>query len=242
MSTDDEKTNLPATYDDGWDEADSDDRIIQGDFLKCVDGYWSSKTCAELPQQLLALETRTFLQRWLDDKKVKTIIGRSLPDPDRLNAEIPRGEWRNGLDGNPEPPWKKQYLVYLLDENTAAAFTFSNHTAGAKIAVNNLKDRVHRMRMLRGDNVVARVELSRAPMRTEFGQKLRPDFKVVAWHKLGDGGNVIEAGTPPKQLPPANAYAEAKGRTLKTVDPISNVITEVERPSVKEELDDEIPF
>jgi hypothetical protein len=117
----------------------------------------------------------------------------------------------------------------LLDPGTAATFTLSNHTAGARIAVRNLKDQVSRMRMLRGENVVPLVELSRAPMKTEFGQKLRPDFKVVSWHRLGgEHGTLVEGGTPPHQLSPTTAPRLEH--------------TEVEQPTTREELDDEIPF
>src|SRR5260370_1060825 len=70
------------------------------------------------------------------------------------------------------------------------------------------------------------------------GKTLRPHFEIVGWRRLG----AIEGSTLPRELPPANAYAEAKQRKLTVVDPVSNRITEVERPSLKEELNDDLPF
>jgi hypothetical protein len=93
MSNERENGNLPATtYGDGWDEPDGDNRVVQGHFLKCVDGYWSSKTCEQLPARLLAFATKIVLQRWLDDKNVKVIDEKPLPDPERLNADVPAEE------------------------------------------------------------------------------------------------------------------------------------------------------
>jgi hypothetical protein len=37
-------SSLPAimpAYDDGWNDIDANDRVIQGDLLKCVDGVWT---------------------------------------------------------------------------------------------------------------------------------------------------------------------------------------------------------
>ena len=41
------------------------------------------------------------------------------------------------------------------------------------------------MRMLRGQNVLALVELSSRPMRMKFGMGERPDFRIVSWHVPG---------------------------------------------------------
>jgi hypothetical protein len=176
--------------DDGWSDIEVDDRVIQGALAKCVDGHWSTKDGATPPKQLLALATTTVLQLWEDKMPVETIIKRSgqpWPDVDELNAKIPEENWEIGLDGEPRPPWQKQFVVYLLDPNSAAKFTFANGTVGARIAVANLKDQIKWMRAMRGDNVVPLVELSNKPMKTKFGQKLRPDFKIVGWRNLGVG-------------------------------------------------------
>ena len=147
--------------------------------------------------------------------------GEPLPDIDELNARIPQKQWETGLDGKPRPPWQKQCLVYLLDGTNAERFTFINSTVGARIAVENLKDQVKWMRAMRGADVFPVVELSSAPMKTKMGTKIRPDFRVVGWRRLGDGETGPVTGAPPT--------TPAIG---KPVAPVSS----------REALNDEIPF
>lgn len=218
--------NLPAVS-DGWDDTEADDRIIQGTLARCVDGHWTDKDGGALPKQLLALTTVTVLQHWQNQKPIETILkrpGKPLPDVDALNAKIPQNEWEAGIDGNPRPPWQKQYIVYLLDPSSAAKFTYANGTTGARIAVENLKDQVKWMRALRGNNVTPLVELATKPMKTKFGQKLRPEFKIVRWVELGQA---VEAAPRIEHKP--NEYAEAR-------------MKRVEEPSIEEKLNDGIPF
>jgi hypothetical protein len=183
----------PAAYDDGWNDIDANDRVIQGELIKCVDGQWSSKDGTPVPKRLLALATITMLQLWKNKIPVQTIVkrpGQPWPNVDELNAEIPQEDWELGLDGNLRPPWQRQFAIYLLDPDTAANYTFANGTAGASIAVSNLKDAIKWQRALRGDNVLPLVELSNKPMKTKFGSKLRPHFQIVEWRNLDAGFSV----------------------------------------------------
>jgi hypothetical protein len=193
---------MPASYDDGWNDTDASDRVIQGDLLKCVDGNWTVNGAAA-PKQLLALATITVLQLWKSQTPVRTLVkGRDNPWPnlDDLNAEIPQEEWEVGLDGNLRPPWQRQFIVYLLDPDTAANYTFANGTAGARNAVQDLKDAIKWQRALRGDRVVPLVELSKKPMKTKFGTKQRPHFQVVEWRNLDLGFS--PGSSSQQQLPP----------------------------------------
>ena len=76
----------------------------------------------------------------------------------------------------------------LLNPLDAAFFTFINGTVGAAIAVDRLKNKVVWMRQLRGSNVVPLVKLDSKPMKTRFGQKMRPEFTILEWRQLGGGG------------------------------------------------------
>jgi hypothetical protein len=60
-------------------------------------------------------------------------------------------------------------------------------------------------------------------MKTRFGPRKRPEFKVVNWIDLGGGGGggALVPPSEPKPLPPAK---------------------KVEEPSLEEELDDAISF
>jgi hypothetical protein len=204
---------------DGFSAA-ANGRVIQGTLLKCTDGHWDSKTDANLPEKLLAIGVVDILQRWENKKPVDTIIaepGKNLPNIDELNSEVPEAEWELGPDGAKKPPWQFQHVVYLVDADTAAKYTFASGTIGAKIAVNNLRDQVSTMRMLRG-NVTPIVSLGDAPMPTKFGMKVRPSFDIVGWAQLG---SAIE---PAKQL-----------EHIGGIEP-------VKPPTLSEELNDKLPY
>jgi hypothetical protein len=190
--------------DDNFGAPATDDRIIQGTLIRCVDGRWSDRDKLAVPSKLLALTTFTVVQLWRNRKPETTIDGRTdrLPDDDEikeLNAKIPEREWEQGINGK-RPPWSRQEIVYLLDEATAQKYTFASGTVGATIAVEKLRDRVWCMRMLHRAKVIPVVELANAPMKTRHGvNKLRPDFAIVGWCKMG--GNkatpLIEHVKPP---------------------------------------------
>ena len=174
----------------------------------------------ELPPELIALATKQAVQCWENGKPVKTITDLPLPDVDKLNAAIPEEDWEDGING-PRPPWTKQHVVYLLDPKTAGVFTYINNTAGAAIAVRELRDKVSMMRKLRGANVVPVVELSAKPMKTKFGMKQRPHFKIIDWRDL--------SGEPQAAITPPTPPMREVGASVKPV-------------SLKEEMADEIPW
>ncbi len=186
--------NLPTVIND--DDSDDVGRVIQGTLLKCVDGNWRDRDGLPIPAntQLLAVGSTTIIQRWLEQMPIDTIVkrpGEPLPDVDQLNSLIPQNEWEEGIDGKPRPPWQRQLVVYLLDEATAEKFTFASGTIGARIAVENLRDRMRSMRALRGVNVVPVIELANKPMKTRFGGKMRPEFKIMDWREFGGGAPAV---------------------------------------------------
>jgi hypothetical protein len=175
--------------------------MIKGAILKCVDGTWSAKDGSEIntAMKFLCIGTRQALQRWQDASPIEVIAkeaGKSLPDVNELNARIPQDEWETGLDGRPRPPWTRAWFADFIRESDAAAYTFVNSTFGARIAVERLDDKVFRMRMLMGADVVPIITLGSAPMKTQFGTKLRPEFNVTAWREL----NRIEPPKPVQQI------------------------------------------
>jgi hypothetical protein len=171
----------------------SDDRLIRGQFLRCVDGFWQNRDGVALPagMRLLALHTARALQRWEDKRPTQTIIeseGSPLPDLDALNAEIPESQWEIGLDGNPRPPWSKQYVAYFLDIDDAGLYTYGNATIGARIAVLELEEKLRWMKVLRGENCLPLIKLACCPMKTRFGVQQRPSFPVIEWRRISGGG------------------------------------------------------
>jgi hypothetical protein len=174
--------------------------------------------------RFLVTGTGFALQRWVDglpEVKLKE-PGKSLPDPDLLNEEIPQEEWPIGkFNGQPEPPWKVVAFVYLLRLHDAAAFTHINATWGTKICVRSIRERIRNMGVLRGASVWPIVRPISAPMPSKkFPGRFRPELEIIEWRQIG--GNQPTQIEPPKQ-------AEQIG-------------TPVSEPSLREEMSDEIPF
>jgi hypothetical protein len=178
--------------------------------LKCTDGRWTGRDGLPAPTiPLLVVSTLTILQQWLNKKPLETIIkqkGQEWPDVDALNEAIPQSEWEIGIDGKPRAPWQAQRVVYLMEEKTAERFTYVNGTTGANIAVSDLKSRVADMRFMTGDDTVLPVvELASAPMKTRFGLKQRPEFKIVSWRSIS-GASRLEPLPTPKLFRDAIAF------------------------------------
>jgi hypothetical protein len=214
--------NLPATItDDGFDNAGTDDRLIRGSILSCVDGVWSCKDGTDLPPKLIVLACTEAIQRWENQTPTETFVkrpGQPLLSVDDLNAKVPKKKWEPGIDGEPRPPWTHQYVAYLFDPRDASLFTYLNSTAGARIAIRELRDKVGMMRALRGAKVVPVVELKSKPMKTQFGTKLRPYFHILEWRDL--------SGEPRARI----------------ASPALDVGTAVKPASTQEILNDEVPF
>src|SRR5262249_25212120 len=155
---------------------------------------------------------------WEDSKPLRYIMrepGRRLPDRDEL-GDTDQDEWEDGPGGDPKDPWQNTRFVYLVDPQTAEAFTFSTSSWGGRGAVNDLGDQIARMRNVHPDAVPV-VELRAAEMPTKFGRKSKPVFKVVGW-KSASGG---------EQPAPVERQITAK---------------QGEEEVYRKEMDDEIPF
>jgi hypothetical protein len=100
---------------------------------------------------------------------------------DELNNAIPREDWRTGLSGAPEEPWKLCDIVYLVREIDGATFRMTNSTRGMAIACENLVNQVRTIRRIRGADLLPVVKIGSAPMKTRQGIKMRPSFDIVRW-------------------------------------------------------------
>jgi hypothetical protein len=179
-----EHQNVPSAIQ--FDGGEQNDRLVQGVILKCVDGRWKAQDDTPLTDdmQFFVFGVTTGLQRWEDKRvaeEIKKKLGEPLPDVEELNSQIPQDTWDEGIDGKPRPPWQLNHIVYLLSVTDATKYTFLNATVGARIAADRLLDRITSMQLMRGPNVIPIVTLDSRPMKTAFGQKLRPDFKVIDW-------------------------------------------------------------
>jgi hypothetical protein len=214
-------------------------RLIQGVILKCVDGRWTDGDGLTPPNEMLVIGLTHALQCWGKDKDLlDTIIeqpNEPLPDPEALNAQIPEEEWGLDLNGEPRPPWQFNWVVYLLDVASASTYTYLNSTMGARIAVERLEDKLKWMRMLRGNDVTPIVRLESRPMKTSFGQKMRPEFTIIDWRDLGVG---IQQTATPQIEHKTEAAAEPAPTTKKAKATIGK---SVKPTTIQEEIDDDLP-
>src|SRR5262249_9083025 len=101
-----------------------------------------------LPHPTTGSGVSTLPLRW-SDKKPEYITEHPLPDPKQLNAAIPIEEWEIGLDGNPAPPWKLTYVIYMVDAGkTGGLFTYAHDTYGAMLCFNSLEEAIGVVRLL----------------------------------------------------------------------------------------------
>jgi len=239
-------------------------RVIQGVILKCIDGRWTDGDSLTPPTEMLVIGITRALQCWGRDRDLLDVIleqpGKTLPDADELNEQIPASEWPPGLDGKPRRPWSLNWIAYLLDPATASTYTFINSTTGARVAVERLEDRIKWMRTLRGANVAPIVKLDSRPMKTKMGVKQRPEFTVLEWRDLsGDGPNTLQLrsdspSAPQLEYRPESAPAqnpEIGPDVIKRVEPAappaakSKKKAAVGKPvnptTISEEIDDALP-
>jgi hypothetical protein len=233
-------------FDDTVEGEDSaTNRLIQGQKVKFSNqATWTIGEGEELPKtrELVAANVTRVTQKWGDGQPIETRIlepGEKFPDVEKLNANTPQSEWREGPDGKLHGPWQNSYVVYLLDMNNAERFTYVASTIGAGIATRDLIDRTRWMRSFRGANVYPVVTLSNTFMNTRFGGRQRPHFIVKRWVALGGEGAVPP--TEPPALTGPQTVAPPKEATSDNANKKPD-LKEVKPVTLNEELNDAIGF
>jgi hypothetical protein len=164
------------------------DRVTRGTVARWSETTgWVDRDGLPLPDTMLVVGYITIVRRWKDNKP-EDITEHPLPDPKQLNATIPVAEWEIGKDSKPREPWKLTYVIYMIDIKSGAIFTYANSTFGAKIAYEQLEERIGVMRLLRGEHVLPIVRLEKRPMKTQHGMKTRPHLQPIEWRVPGGGG------------------------------------------------------
>ena len=224
-------------------------RLIQGILVKFTNqSTYVTGGGDELPStlELVAANVSRIVQRWADGQPIETRVlepGEKFPDLEKLNASVPQSEWREGPDGKLRGPWQAQYLVYLLNPDTAQRYTYTTGTIGGGIAVRDLVDRTNWMRKFRGEHVYAVVTLSDTFMPTRFGGRHRPHFLIKRWVALGGEGALPPTEPPaltgPQTADPSTAKAAPNKRDT---DKKKADLKQVEPVTLGEELNDEINF
>jgi hypothetical protein len=212
----------------GNDDDEFSDRLLQGGRAKRVDKVWTLDSVPPRDEdRFLVTGSGYALQSWRDGLPLVILKepGKPLPNPDELNAAIPKEQWPIGkFSGEPEGPWKLVAFAYLLRKRDAAVFTHINSTWGTRICVRSIRERMRNMGVFRGASVFPIVQLTSAPMPSKkFPGRFRPELEIVEWRQ--GGGKQPAQVEPPKQ----GGKPEQIGKPAEPV-------------TTKEELNDEIPW
>jgi hypothetical protein len=212
--------------------------LLKGAFLKWNDAArWQDRDGLTPPSPLLVIAVTELLQKWKDGK-AETITEKPLPSVESLNSAIPQQEWEKGIDGAPRKPWQHTIAVYLVSPATGELFTYMAATVGAHIAYDALKEAVITMRALRGSRVMPLVNLTERTMKTKFGTKLRPHFKIIDWKTPGDDARAIPAKATPRLAAPEAKPKPAVKPNTETLDAMADV-----KPLTSQEIfNDKIGF
>jgi hypothetical protein len=163
--------------------------MIVGKMLKFSDGRFTVDKTETMPANttLVAVGVITAWVRWADSRPSEhkvTQPGQSHPYRDEL-PDQDQTKWAFGLNGEPADPWRDTRYLHLIDPNTGADFTFISDSFGGRRAVGDLKQQIANVRSVH-PAAVPLVQLASTMMKTRFGQKPRPDFKIVGWRGKQD--------------------------------------------------------
>jgi hypothetical protein len=173
---------------DGFSVAEkSRPNLIVGKMAKFTDRKYMVDKADILPDNtcLVAIDVTTAWVKWHDDKPVEHRITQpGRIHPDRLDLpDQDETTWEPGLNGEPADPWRDTRYLRLIDPKTGQDYTFV--TYGGRKAVGDLKSQITNVRFAY-PGAVPIVQLGSTMMKTSFGLKPRPEFKVVGWRNKGN--------------------------------------------------------
>ena len=171
-------------------------RSMQGETkLKFVDPDWTADGVPCNDRVLVCYDRNYAAVHWGDGAPIEVrVLARGEPAPNlkALNAAIPKEQWRDGFNGQPEPPWQLQRVLEFLDPETAERLSWpANVTvAGSSRAAEELEGRIKIVRRLRGEDVYPRVRLvcrERSIVRGDRGRVViaQPPSRPEARRRLG---------------------------------------------------------
>jgi hypothetical protein len=179
--------NLQNYGDDGFGRAAQESTsVIKGSLLKFLDSRWLAGNPGAVVSERREFAVQSVAIGWVlwkdgkPDKYEMVKGGARKKDREEL-GDTDENEWE--LDpgrGEPRDPWQDTMFLYLLDPQTAEAFTFPTSTFGGRSAVVELSEQIMRMRQAR-PGATPIVTLFYAPMKTKLGMKSKPAFNVVRW-------------------------------------------------------------
>jgi hypothetical protein len=239
---------------DGWDAVPLDDNVIRGSMLKFIDGEWADRDTGDVlnGKQFAVVGVLVSWDHWVGGDVTHDVTKPGQLHPKR--SDLPdqdETQWEPGLDGKPADPRQDARYVYLVDQQSAAEFTFVTKSKGGRSAVSALRNQLANMRTAH-PRAVAVVELLSQKMKTDFGTKAKPWLKVVGWiNGAGKAPGTIEGQAAPP-APPAiedrgTPAAPARRNAAPTTGESRGTKKARKKPSLdhpdrKAQLDDDIPF
>jgi hypothetical protein len=134
--------------------------------------------------------------KWKDKKVAERIVrqpNKPFPSEDELNSKVPKSEWGEDFNGNPQGPWRHCYVIELVDLRDGSKMVFSNSTYSHMLCYWDLKDRVQNMRQMTGKKVFPIIAPTSVPWKTRFGMIQRPIMEDRGWRTFGPEAATIAA-------------------------------------------------
>jgi hypothetical protein len=155
--------------------------------------------------------------------------GEPEPDLDELNGDP--STRAPGLDGEPEPPFKKYADVIFADPQTGATAIWSTGSVTGLRSVGLLAKEMDWCRKFRNSDDIAIVELRTRNVPTKYGTTIAPALPVVDW--INKQSSETKALPQPSPIPQPTVNSADKGlaRAQRAL-----------RKQVSSDLDDEVPF
>jgi hypothetical protein len=173
--------------------------LIVGKMVKfTIDGKYKVDKADILPDdtRLVAIDVTTAWVRWNEERPSEHRItqpGQIHPDRDDL-PDQDKATWEPGLTGEPADPWRDTRYLRLIDPRTGQDYTFVSDTYGGRKAVGDLKSQIGNVRFAY-PGAVPVVQLGSTMMKTSFGLKPRPEFKVIGWRNKNTAAMQLADGT-----------------------------------------------
>jgi hypothetical protein len=176
---------------DGFSVAEkAGSNLIFGKMVKfTVDGKFKIDKADTLPDytHLVATDVTAAWVNWRGGKPLEhriTYPGQLHPDREDL-PDQDKASWERGLNGEPADPWRDTRYLRLIDPRTGQDYTFVTDTYGGRKALGDLKSQIGNVRFAY-PGAVPLIQLCSTMMKTAFGLKPRPEFKVIDWRNKND--------------------------------------------------------
>jgi hypothetical protein len=198
--------------------------LVKGSLLRFKDDAYLIGGTDHMPEditELTVVSMTTCWTRWWNEQPTHVVTqpGQQHPRRDEL-GDLDESLWQKGKDGTRCDPWADTRHLVLVHDASAATFTFVTSTTGGRIAISELKDAIKLRRRARPRSYPI-VALETMTMKTRFGDRLRPHFKITGWHEP----EAQAPATPPPYMAPVDVLKAIRGE-----------------PTSAEIMSDDIPF